>query len=177
MGISCLLHFSLFFHCHFTSISRLLRTSYTIAPWISHSIRAVLEYSVRRRKGERMTTYSTNICATVKLPAPAVRTRGSGHVHKIKSDQIRHTHTYARAHPCLRGDSGVSLYPGVTVIFQGSLAQHLCTATALMNPRRCILQDRIIPYRSAADNRSQRAKTGCWQSAAHFLLYSAKTFN
>ncbi len=74
--------------------------------------------------------------------------------NKIWPDQ--HTH----AHPCIQNDSGVSLYPSITVIFQRSPVQHLCSAVTLKNPRCCILQDRIIPYRGTADNRSQCAKAG-----------------
>lgn len=120
-----------------------------------HLIHMVLEYFV----WHKMTIQNSNICAGEELPALAVRTRGSGHVHKIKSDQIN-THTHSHAHACIQKDSDVSFYLSITVIFQRSPVQHLCSAMALMNPRCCILQDRIIPHRGTADNRSQYAKAG-----------------
>lgn len=100
VGISCLLNFSRYSHCRFTLIFRLLHTSYTIAPWITHSIRTVLEYSAWQRKGGkddhiqhkhlRRGETASSSCENQKIwPCPQ---------NKIWPDQRR---TYTRAHPSL----------------------------------------------------------------------------
>lgn len=154
---SCLLHSSCYFHCLFTSIFRLVQPSQTITPWISHTNNphGTRIFCMAKKGAQDDLTEHKHLCWGETASSSCENQRiWPCPQYKIWPDQ--HTHT----HPCIQKDSGVSLYPSITVIFQHSPVQHLCSAVALMNSRCCILQDHIIPYWSTAENRSQCVKAG-----------------